>query len=50
MLYPSNYVNKIINRIIWVTQKNIEAEENRALKKEELKEKIRKSSSFNGQD
>jgi hypothetical protein len=48
MLYPSNYVNKIINRIIWVTQKNIEAEENRALKKEELKEKIRKSSSING--
>ena len=48
MLYPSNYVNKIINRIIWVTQKNIEVEENRALKKEELKEKIRKNSSFNG--
>jgi len=48
MLYPSNYVNKIINRIIWVTQKNIEAEENRALKKEELKEKIRRSSSLNG--
>ena len=48
MLYPWNYVNKIINRIIWVTQKNIEAEENRALKKEELKEKIKKSSSFNG--
>jgi len=46
MLYPSNYVNKIINRIIWVTQKNIEAEENRALKKEELKEKIKKSSFF----
>ena len=43
MLYPSNYVNKIINRIIWVTQKNIEAEENRVLKKEELKEKIKKS-------
>ena len=43
MLYPSNYVNKIINRIIWVTQKNIEVEENRALKKEELKEKIRKN-------
>ena len=41
MLYPSKYVNKIINRIIWVTQKNIEAEENKALKKEELKEKIR---------
>jgi len=48
MLYPSKYVNKIINRIIWVTRKNIEAEENRARKKEELKEKIRKSSSFNG--
>ena len=44
MLYPSNYVNKIINRIIWVIQKNIEAEENRALKKEEQKEKIRKNS------
>ena len=44
MLYPSNYVNKINNRIIWVTQKNIEAEENRAQKKEELKEKIRKNS------
>jgi hypothetical protein len=50
MLYPSKYVNKIINRIIWVTQKSIEVEENRALKKEELKEKIKKSSSFNGQD
>jgi len=48
MLYPSNNVNKIINRIIWVTQKNIEVEENRALKKEELKEKIRKSSLLNG--
>jgi len=44
MLYPSNNVNKIINRIVWVTQKNIEVEENRALKKEELKEKIRKNS------
>jgi hypothetical protein len=48
MLYPSNYVNKINNRIIWVTQKNIEVEENRALKKEELKEKIKKNNSFNG--
>ena len=48
MLYPSDCVNKIINRIIWVTQKNIEAEENRALKKEELKEKVRKSNSFDG--
>ena len=36
---------KIKNRIIWVTQKSIEAEENRALKKEEQNEKIRKSSS-----
>jgi hypothetical protein len=41
MLYPSNNVNKIKNRIIWVTQKSIEVEENRALKKEELKEKLR---------
>ena len=48
MLYPSDCVNKIINRIIWVTQKNIEVEENRALKKEELKEKIRKNSSIYG--
>jgi len=47
MLYPSNYVNKINNRIIWVTQKNIEAEENRVLKKEELREKIRKSNFIN---
>jgi len=43
MLYPSNYVNKINYRKIWVTQKNIEVEENRALKKEELSEKIRKN-------
>ena len=48
MLYPSNYVNKIINRILWVTQKNIEAEENKALKKEEQNEKIRKSNFING--
>ena len=48
MLYPSNYVNKINNRILWVTQKNIEVEENRALKKEELREKIRKNNFFNG--
>jgi hypothetical protein len=41
MLYPSDCVNKNINRIVWVTQKNIEVVENRALKKEELKEKIR---------
>jgi hypothetical protein len=48
MLYPSNYVNKIIYRIIWVTQKSIEAEESKAQKKEELKEKIRKNSFLNG--
>ena len=47
MLYPSNYVNKIIYRIIWVTQKSIEAEENRAQKKEEQNEKIRKSNKKN---
>ena len=41
MLYPLNNVNKIIYRIVWVTQKNIEVEENRALKKEELKEKLK---------
>ena len=45
MLYPCNNVNKIINRNAWGTQKNIEAEENRAQKKEEQNEKIRKSSS-----
>ena len=48
MLYPSNYVNKIINRIVWVTQKNIEAEENKVQKKEEQKEKIKKSNFING--
>jgi|GEM_PF-1947328 hypothetical protein len=41
MLYHSDNVNKIKNRILWVTQKSIEVEENRALKKEELKEKLR---------
>ena len=46
MLYPFKYVNKIINRIIWVTQKSTEDEENRALKKEEQREKIRKNSFF----
>ena len=50
MLYPCHHVNKIINRIIWVTQKNIEVEENRVLKKEELKEKTRINSSFNQSD
>jgi hypothetical protein len=46
MLYHSDNVNKIKNRILWVTQKSIEVEENRALKKEELREKIRKNSSL----
>ena len=46
MLYPSNNVNKIIYRIVWVTQKNIEVEENRALKKEELKEKLKTNKLF----
>ena len=41
MLYHSNKVNKIIYRIVWVTQRNIEVEENKALKKEELKEKLK---------
>ena len=48
MLYPCNNVNKIINRIVWVTQKNIEAEENKVQKKEEQKEKIKKSNFING--
>ena len=48
MLYPSNNVNKIINRIIWVTQKSIEVVENRAQKKEEQKEKIKRNSSLDG--
>ena len=43
MLYHSDNVNKIKNRILWVTQKSIEVEENRALKKEELNEKIKKN-------
>ena len=46
MLYDPINVNKNYKtRRLWVTQKNIEAEENRVLKKEELKEKIRKNSS-----
>ena len=43
MLYPCNNVNKIIIRKVWDTQRNIEAEENKAQKKEELKGKIRKN-------
>ena len=49
MLYDPINVNKNYKtRRLWVTQKNIEAEENRVLKKEELKEKIKRNSSFNG--
>jgi hypothetical protein len=48
MLYPSKDVNKNIYRIIWVTQKNTEAVENKVLKKEELKEKLRTSNFLNG--
>ena len=48
MLYPFNKVNKIITqRKIWGTQKNIEAEEKWALKKEEQEKKIRKNNLFN---
>ena len=43
MLYPWLKVNKSINRKIWVTQRNIEVEENKALRKEEQKEKIKKN-------
>ena len=49
MLYPFNKVNKIITqRRIWDTQKNIEAEEKWALKKEEQEKKIKKNNSING--
>ena len=34
---------KLYEGIKWVIQKNIEAEENKGLKKEELKEKIRRN-------
>ena len=44
MLYPFNKVNKIITqRKIWGTQKNIEAEEKWALKKEEQEKRIKKN-------
>ena len=46
MLYPCNNVNKIINRIVWVTQKNIEAEEKLAQRKEEQEKRIRKNNIF----
>tara|TARA_Y100001960_G_scaffold136726_1_gene145083 strand:+ start:142 stop:309 length:168 start_codon:yes stop_codon:yes gene_type:complete len=37
------YVNKKNQRIIWDTQKNIEAEEKWARKREELEKKIKKN-------
>ena len=43
MLYPWLNVNKIINRNVWVIQKNIEAVEKWAQKKEEQEKKIRKN-------
>ena len=50
MLYPTMKFNKLMNRIKWVTQKNIEAEEKWALKKEELEKKIRKNNPSHGTD
>ena len=46
MLYPSNKSIKFYKRSLWVTQRNTEAEEKLALKKEELEKKIRKNSCF----
>ena len=46
MLYPSKYVNIIINRIIWDTQKNTEADEKLALKREEPERKIKRNKDF----
>ena len=44
MLYPFNKVNKIITqRRLWDIQKNIEAVEKWAQKKEEQEKKIRKN-------
>ena len=40
MLYPLNNVNKKNQRRLWDTQKNIEAVEKWALKKEELEKEI----------
>jgi hypothetical protein len=47
MLYPSNKSINFYIRSLWVTQRNIEAEEKLALKKEELEKKIRKNNCFN---
>ena len=46
MLYPSNYVNKIINRKTWDTQKSTEVEEKLAQRKEEQEKRIRKNNIF----
>ena len=44
MLYPFNKVNKIITqRNLWGIQKNIEAEEKWALKKEEQEKRIKRN-------
>ena len=49
MLYPFNKVNKIITqRNLWGTQKNIEAEEKWALKKEEQEKRIKKINILDG--
>ena len=49
MLYPFNKVNKIIIlRRLWDTQKNIEAVEKWAQKKEEQEKKIRKNKIIKG--
>ena len=45
MLYPWLNVNKIINRNVWVIQKNIEAVEKWAQKKEEQEKKIKRNNS-----
>ena len=44
MLYPTNKSTTFYIRSLWVTQKNIEVEENKDQKKEEPKEKIRRNS------
>ena len=43
MLYPSNKSTKRYKRNVWDIQKNIEAEEKWALKKEELVKEIKEN-------
>ena len=45
MLYPSHKSIKFYIRRLWDTQKNIEAEEKWALKKEEPEKRIKKNKS-----